>query len=71
VVATLPHDLIAELSRLRWLFVIARGSSFRFRGGCDARARADSLDVRHARAVEIHGEAMVAVEPDTQDGGVV
>lgn len=28
----LPHDLIAELARLRWLFVIARGSSFRFRG---------------------------------------
>lgn len=26
------HDLIADLSRLRWLFVIARGSSFRFRG---------------------------------------
>ena len=26
----LPHDLIAELSRLHWLFVIARGSSFRF-----------------------------------------
>jgi DNA-binding winged helix-turn-helix (wHTH) protein len=28
----LPHDLIVELSRLRWLFVIARGSSFQFRG---------------------------------------
>jgi len=27
----LPHELIAELSRLRWLFVIARGSSFQFR----------------------------------------
>ena len=27
----LPQDLITELSRLRWLFVIARGSSFRFR----------------------------------------
>ena len=27
----LPDELIAELSRLRWLFVIARGSSFRFR----------------------------------------
>src|SRR4051812_26874836 len=32
----IPHDLIASLSRLRWLFVIARGSSFRFRGvDCD------------------------------------
>ncbi|MEJ2603755.1 MAG: winged helix-turn-helix domain-containing protein [Gammaproteobacteria bacterium] len=28
----LPHELIAELARLRWLFVIARGSSFRLRG---------------------------------------
>jgi len=27
----IPHDLIAALSRLRWLFVIARGTSFRFR----------------------------------------
>jgi TolB-like protein len=27
----LPHDLITELSRLRWLFVTARGSSFRVR----------------------------------------
>jgi TolB-like protein len=26
----LPHDLLAELARLRWLFVVARGSSFRF-----------------------------------------
>jgi TolB-like protein len=27
----LPHDLITELARLRWLFVTARGSSFRLR----------------------------------------
>lgn len=27
----IPHDLIQALSRLRWLFVIARGSAFRFR----------------------------------------
>ena len=27
----LPHELIAELSRLRWLFVVARASSFLFR----------------------------------------
>jgi len=25
----LPHDLLAEFARLRWLFVVARGSSFR------------------------------------------
>lgn len=28
----LPHELIAEMARLRWLFVIARASSFRLRG---------------------------------------
>jgi TolB-like protein len=27
----LPHELITELARLRWLFVVARGSSFRLR----------------------------------------
>ncbi|HZG45656.1 MAG TPA: winged helix-turn-helix domain-containing protein [Allosphingosinicella sp.] len=27
----LPHELIAQLSRLHWLFVIARGSSFQIR----------------------------------------
>jgi len=27
----LPHELIQALSRLRWLFVIARGTAFRFR----------------------------------------
>jgi TolB-like protein len=29
----LPYDLISALSRLRWLFVIARGSAFRFTSG--------------------------------------
>jgi TolB-like protein len=31
IAEALPHELIAELSRLRWLFVTARGSSFRLR----------------------------------------
>jgi TolB-like protein len=31
VAEALPHELIAELSRLRWLFVTARESSFRLR----------------------------------------
>lgn len=31
IAEALPHELIAEFSRLRWLFVIARGSSFQFR----------------------------------------
>ncbi len=72
----LPDDLITELSRLRWLFVIARGSSFRFRGE-DAdidRVRA-ALNVRYCLSgvVEILGNSMtVLVELcDTQDRGVV
>lgn len=76
VAEALPHDLIAELSRLRWLFVIARGSSFRFRG-----AEADVAQVRAALGVsycltgtvEMDARAMaLTVELcDTRDGGVV
>ena len=72
----LPHDLIAELSRLRWLFVIARGSSFRFRGAEATleRVRA-ALHVRYCLcgAVQIDGGALVATAElaDTHDGRVV
>ncbi|MFC4293459.1 winged helix-turn-helix domain-containing tetratricopeptide repeat protein [Novosphingobium tardum] len=31
IAEALPHELISELSRLHWLFVIARASSFQFR----------------------------------------
>ena len=48
VAEALPHDLIAALSRLRWLFVIARGSSFRFRGsGVTAPEVGAALGVRY------------------------
>ncbi len=62
----LPHDLITELSRLRWLFVIARGSSFRFRGAEAEidRVRAE-LNVRYCLSgvVEIlNGALTVSVE---------
>jgi TolB-like protein len=44
----LSDELIADLSRLRWLMVIARGSSFRFRGPqVDCRAVGNSLGVRY------------------------
>ena len=44
----LAHDLIVALSRLRWLFVIARGSSFRFRSGHQDACRAGRLlDARY------------------------
>ena len=72
----LPHDLITELSRMHWLFVIARASSFRFRG---ADAEIDNvrqaLNVRYCLSgmVEIVDRDMtVSVElSDTNDRRVV
>ena len=76
VADALPHDLIVELSRLRWLFVIARGSSFQFQGGAASIAAVrDTLKVRYCLtgAIEIARRRIgVTVELcDTQDGGVV
>jgi TolB-like protein len=76
VADALPHDLIVELSRLRWLFVIARGSSFQFQGGlASMEAVRDALKVRYCLTgvVEIVPKRIdVTVElSDTQDGGVV
>lgn len=72
----LPHDLIAELSRLRWLFVIARGSSFRFRGpNIDLERVRDSLGVGYCLtgSVELGESAFtLTVElSDTRTGGVI
>jgi TolB-like protein len=72
----LPHELIAELARLRWLFVTARGSSFRLR-----EADIDMGDVGHLLGVryclngtvEMTGRRIaVTVElVDTRDASVV
>ena len=72
----LPHELISELSRLRWLFVTARGSSFRLRG-----AEADMTDIGRLLGVryclsgvlEVTGERLTASIQliDTRDAGVV
>lgn len=72
----LPHELISELSRLRWLLVTARGSSFRLRGSdADIREIGRLLDVRYCLSgtVEIAGPRLaVTVQlSDTRDGGVV
>jgi TolB-like protein/virulence-associated protein VagC len=72
----LPHELIAELSRLRWLFVIARGSSFRFRAAePDILRVGEALNVRYclSGAVEIAGKATnVTVElAATRNGEVI
>jgi len=72
----LPHELISELSRLRWLFVIARGSSFRFRSSNpDVVEVGSALGARYclSGAVEIIGDKLnVTVElADTRNSGVV
>ncbi|MCP5143764.1 MAG: winged helix-turn-helix domain-containing protein [Gammaproteobacteria bacterium] len=57
----LPHELIIELARLRWLFVIARGSSFRLRNQeIDAVDAGRLLGVRYCLTgtVEITGKQL-------------
>ena len=72
----LPHDLISALARLRWLFVIARGSSFRFRGvDPDIAELRRLLRVRYCLTgmVEMFGTRITIVVElaDTRDGGVI
>jgi len=72
----LPHELITELARLRWLFVVARGSSFRLRGDdIDPRQVGELLGVRYCLtgAVEARREELVitAELADTRGGDVV
>ncbi len=76
IAEALPADLIAALSRLHWLFVIARGSSLRFRKpdtSLDEVRKA--LNVRYCLAgvVEISGSMMsISVElSDTSDRGII
>jgi TolB-like protein len=53
----LAHDLITRLGRARWLFVIARGSAFRFRGADrDPAGVAATLGVRYVA----HGAVQTA-----------
>jgi TolB-like protein len=72
----LPHDLITELSRLRWLFVTARGSSFRLRGADpDLSEVGRLLKVRYCLSgtMEVAGQSIAITTRlvDTQDGSVV
>lgn len=72
----LPHDLITELSRMRWLFVIARGSSFQFRGVDVSAARIGAeLGVRYYLTGSVEasgGRIAVLVELiGTRDGSVI
>ncbi len=71
----LPHDLIIELSRLRWLHVIARGSSFRLLPEADPREVGQLLSVRYAVSGSIEqlgNRIAVSVQlSDTQSNGVI
>ncbi len=72
----LPHDLITELARLRWLFVVARGSSFRLRDDhLDPREVGRLLGVRYCLSgtVEVSGNRLVVNTElvDTRGGDVV
>lgn len=72
----LAHELITELARLRWLLVIARGSSFRFRDpNVDLRDVGRLLGVRYCLSgdVQTNGrELAVTTElSDTRTGRVV
>ena len=72
----LPDELIAELSRLRWLFITARGSSFRLRASDTEFSEIGALlRVRYCLSgtVEVSDRSVaIAVElVDTADGGIV
>lgn len=72
----LPHELITELARLRWLFVTARGSSFRLRAADpDMREVGRLLGVRYCLSgtVELTGHhlAVTTELAETPGGGVV
>ena len=72
----LPHEITTELSRLRWLFVIARGSAFQFRGPMpDVRHIGTVLGVRYCLsgsiAVDDRQMELTVELSDTRDGGVV
>jgi TolB-like protein len=73
--SALPDELICELSRLRWLFVTARGSSFRVRTDSEFSEIGRLLGVRYclSGAVEVSDRRLLIVVElvDTHDSGIV
>ena len=72
----IPHEIIVALSRLRWLFVIARGSAFRFREtDPDIRMIGRALGVGYCLTGVVEfmpGSIAITAElASTSDGGVV
>ena len=76
IAEALPQDLISDLSRLHWLFVIARGSSFQLRAtDPDIRQVGVLLGVNYCLSgrVEVAGQRLtIDVElSDTRDCGII
>ena len=76
VADALPHDLITELARLRWLFVTARGSSFRLREPSpDILEVGRLLGVRYCLSgtvdVADHNLTVTTELAETRGGGVI
>jgi TolB-like protein/DNA-binding winged helix-turn-helix (wHTH) protein len=74
--SALPDELITELSCLRWLFITARGSSFRVRAAaCEFGEIGRLLGVRYCLwgTLEISGRRLVVTVElvDTLDEGIV
>lgn len=74
--SALPDELITDLARLRWLFVTARGSSFRLRlPDADFGDIGRLLHVRYCLwgTLELSDRRLVVIVElvDTADGGVV
>ena len=73
--SALPDELISELSRLRWLFVTARGSSFRVHADREFGDIGQLLGVRYclSGAIEITDRRLLVVVElvDTLDSGIV
>jgi TolB-like protein len=74
--SALPDELITELSRLRWLLVTARGSSFRLRASlADFSDIGQLLGVRYCLSgvIEVSDRRLVVIVElvDTLDGSMV
>ena len=74
--SALPDELIADLARLRWLLVTARGSSFRLRApDADFGEIGRLLGVRYCLSgtIEVSASRLIVIVElvDTSDGAVV
>jgi TolB-like protein len=74
--SALPDELIADLARLRWLFVTARGSSFRLRASETGFSDIGQLlRVRYCLCgtIEVSDQKLLVIVElvDTRNGGVV